>query len=653
MSLLNLSFSRVWRALLCAPSMLLVLGVAPLSAQAPALLEKTSRAIDSRDVDALGRLLEELRRAVREREAASSELLLAWGRAEQIAGEPDSALSAYVDLTGRSDLRGRGLLEQARLLLERGIRNGAELWYLGAEVADQRVWADYRRDLHPLFTPDEMRMLDGLADGPARAAWLRQFWEGRAVKDIRSANARLGEHYRRIAYAREHYPSAYDRGHVPADLDDELDARGRMHLRHGAPERVFKAGSITPAQTEFASVRIARSAGSAGNQAEIPLTELWVYTTPTEKRLFIFAVRDCNSRGPRGVVNTPVTCARALDYQPVESVFDIFGSGLGRGIASGFNVRTSEGALNNLELVLLKFSAADERYGTLLGSDRYAFPAYVQQEREAVRRDLLTGLASDSYEHRYSVGLRARVETIRAGREGEKGLVHVAYAVRAGDLKPSWVKGYLEYPIRLKVRAESADGAVLATIDQERIFRADGLLAADETVLGREAIAVPPGTHQLRMVIEHNPLIGTALAPVEIAVPKSERGRLTGGDLVLGQADIPLHWERTPGDTVRLNPSAAFGLTDALELYHELYGLEAGEEYRYRLTLSRLKGGVFGGRTTALTLSGAEKAQGQITAVRRFLDVRSLKPGRYELEVLYDTKGTGSYVARRAFEIRP
>lgn len=65
---------------------------------------------------------------------------------------------------------------------------------------------------------------------PDRAAFLRRFWREMDPTPATPENERYVEHYQRLAYARDHYPSAEARGY---------DDRGMIYVRFGPPDEVF------------------------------------------------------------------------------------------------------------------------------------------------------------------------------------------------------------------------------------------------------------------------------------------------------------------------------------------------------------------------------------------------------------------------------
>lgn len=642
-----------WRVSLSA----VLLGALGLAAEArgqgvtlPDAALSASTALQKRDRKALTPLLAPLRAAVRERESASTQLLLIWGRSELAAGSADSAQTAFVAVTQRDDAPSLGLLEQARLLLARQITEGIELWYLAAEASDPSTWSEYRRDLSSIFTSAEAASFDKVPPGAARAAWLRAFWAVREARDLRNSGDRLLEHYRRLELVRRQYPlpdrrRQYLPGVAYKNDGADIDDRGMIYLRHGAPTQISRGGRDSPYSTTL----------GANTDGGVPPNETWRYSSPAGDRFYTF--RACATPGPRSLRYVPGVCVEPLDYQLVESVLDIFGPSVTRRVASGRSTLRSRDSLlpSEVELAVLARANLSDRFAAMLGADRFTLPARAEEERQAGREDVRVGISTDSYEHRFAKELEARIEALTAGRDGERGLVHVAYAIPAGDVRPTRSDDGWLYPVRVKVQVRDERDSIVSMLDERRAFRSSVQLGKRESLLGRVAVPAPVGKQTLRVVLEHTEEVGAASGPVSLFMPPVRLGTLAAGDLILGHSDIPLVWVRAPGDSVRFNPSGSFSPVAELELYHELYGLEAGQDYRFQLTVARERGGlagkVLGGESTTLTLSGEEKAVGMLTPVRRFLDISALASGKYTVTVEYEAGRAGKLKRARSFEV--
>ena len=147
----------------------------------------------------------------------------------------DSAFERYLSVGGNRSL---GLLELARTRLALGQADGERAYYEGAALADREVAREYLADLAPLrdSAPGDLDSLSGIQFTEA----LRRFWTARDRLELRANGERLREHYRRVQYARLHFPLTisrrfYGRQDAYRSGNAELDDRGVIYIRHGAP----------------------------------------------------------------------------------------------------------------------------------------------------------------------------------------------------------------------------------------------------------------------------------------------------------------------------------------------------------------------------------------------------------------------------------
>ena len=88
-----------------------------------------------------------------------------------------------------------------------------------------RNWLN--NDVVYIITEDERRFFNDLRNDEERESFIQQFWDRRNPDPRSTYNAFREEHYRRIAYANEHFGSG-----VPGWRTD----RGRVYIIHGPPD---------------------------------------------------------------------------------------------------------------------------------------------------------------------------------------------------------------------------------------------------------------------------------------------------------------------------------------------------------------------------------------------------------------------------------
>jgi len=90
-----------------------------------------------------------------------------------------------------------------------------------------RKWLD--EDVVYIITDEEREIFENLATEEEREQFIEQFWFRRDPDPTTSENEYKEEHYRRIAYANEHFRSGF-----PGWMTD----RGRIYILHGPPDEI-------------------------------------------------------------------------------------------------------------------------------------------------------------------------------------------------------------------------------------------------------------------------------------------------------------------------------------------------------------------------------------------------------------------------------
>ncbi|HXE58848.1 MAG TPA: hypothetical protein VNK43_12675, partial [Gemmatimonadales bacterium] len=531
-------------------------------------------------------------------------VLLHRGRVERLAGDPDSALAAFLEYHTRGGKPGLALLEIARTRFLLGqVADGARAYYEGAGWDDPESVAEYRKDLEPLAADSVLRELDAQRGG-RRVAYLRAFWRERAALSLRGEGERLAEHYRRLHRARVQYALGpwrrrYDYVERYRSGSRDFDDRGVIYIRHGEP-------------TERATLPDPGADGTYGNES-------WRYAREDGDFIFHFHAREDPD-----------------DYRLVESLFDIPTSAPADLLASRSG-----------------FSPLYSRLTVAGGASR---ARYLAEERERGRRSIALGTTTDSHELRFAAPLTARTQVVALGGDDGRPRLQVAYAVPAGEVTPDSAGPAHVYSIRLRASVFDWRGEPVGAIDTTLTSTLPRPLAAGEHLTGRVGVPAIPGRLTYRVALEHAGGRGRVSPLDSASAPATDADGPALSDLVLGAARVGPRWQPTPDDTVYFNPLGRFDRGEPLRLYYEVYGLAPGTSYATRVVVSRQGGGffrrLFGGRTVAVSLTFREPATAPVTRAHRSLDLRGLDPGRYRIEVRV-TDHRGREVRReRAFDVR-
>ncbi|MFZ5622816.1 MAG: GWxTD domain-containing protein, partial [Gemmatimonadota bacterium] len=508
---------------------------------------------------------------------------------------------------------GLELLQAARRRLPSGDTAAVRLWYEGARDDDSASVAAYLKDLGYLFTARDSAAFSERR-GEARVAWLKEFWDQRDAESLHGEGERLMEHYRRLAFARQHFrlpegPRQYHAWERVRTGSTEFDDRGVIYVRHGPPDHE----SGTPAGLEVARIKADTPAtlvvrnpdnaqpvlnGGADDRTAGPMTGVgvplsgafmnplarkspmqlrkfapppmlaWRYERPEGDLVFYF--RACTQLNPGdrdeagaltgrlGLVGRP--CPAPPDYRLVPSVLDFLH--INPELALGTrSIRVSEGSA--FSTWLLQLSGASDEARRLIGADIYSAPLLAREARDIGERHLAIGLGTDTYPLAFARQLEGRIELLRVGRKDDRDLLHVVYAINAADLTPIDEDGKPTARLRLRAVAQDARGSVLARLDTLRVIAA-AAWPERGYLMGRAALELPPGAERVRLALFEELPAGMPAAGLVGGAQLLERREappLRLSDIVLGSPTVALSWMPTERDTVWFNPAGRFQRT--------------------------------------------------------------------------------------------
>lgn len=539
---------------------------------------------------------------------------LARARVEREAGEVDSALTGFRAALDAGADSGVTLLELARTEFYARRAAATSYYFAGAAAARSGPGiAAYRDDLHWIATPVELAAFDALADPAAREAWLRQVWGRRDVAEARDDGERLGEHYRRWFYARQHFRLVsrhrhYDITEIYRSGQAEFDDRGVIYLRHGDPDRRARFVCAAPVTDTCAP------------------NESWLYRRSGDDLIFHFAARD-----------------DVQDYKLIESLVDVLGFQAG--------VRAAGGAVQGLAGLYQSRDAFGAVYRRVAEGTGVIGPALAQERRDG-RRAIALGTASDSYEQRFELPLDLVAGAFVAGETAvpTTPILHVLFAIPADRLSPQPAAAGVAYPLHFRVVVTDSSGRLVARLDTTRVFGARQPLRRPRYLTGRLALPLPPGTFRYRLLVASGDgVAGQVVTADSVVVDRFDGSRFAASDLVLGVRGSGLVWV-AGGDTVPLNPLGRVAAEGELEVYYQVYGLTPGASYRTVVQVIREGGrsffGLFGRRRAPVRLEFDGLAEGPRTDVRRTISLQGVRRGAYVLVLRLTDPASGTILVR-------
>jgi hypothetical protein len=152
-----------------------------------------------------------------------------------------------------------------------------------------------------------------------------------------------------------------------------------------------------------------------------------------------------------------------------------------------------------------------------------------------------------------------------------------------------------------------------------------GVTQREVDAVGRVTLPAPAGEWRYQIALSYDDSTGKVIRSDAVSVGRFDGSELALSDLVLSKDGKGAPWAVAPGDTAWFNPRSNWNRDDVIAVYHEVYGLTPGSEYREELVLRR-------GKKAELSLGWSGVAQESTLRVARMLSLTKVKPGRYVME---------------------
>jgi GWxTD domain-containing protein len=531
-------------------------------------------------------------------------LMLTLGQIERAAGTLDSASIAFERYLASGPNRALGLLELGRTRLALGRADGEAPYYEGAALDDPEAAAAYRADLELLAADSVLRAFDRLK-GQSRAAYLHRFWTDRDRIELRPEGERLREHYRRVLYARVHFPLTISRryyGRLDAyrSGSTEVDDRGVIYIRQGEPAerlRPFVFG-VMP-------------------------NESWRYVRSDGDLLFHFSGGyDGNGGGD------------LYDYRLVQSVLDLHGA-----------------ADAPRDQLILSRQSLSPIYSRMLNWGRFGSINAQARERNIGATSIEVGTTTDSYELQFQRRLGAVADLVSVGRRHGSSLAHFVFGIAATGTTARSGAGGIEYSVRARLVALDKYDRAVATLDTTVVISLGRRLTGKEWLVGRVELVLPPGRWSYRAALEQGDSTGVVLPRDSVRVANPDGASLGLSDIALGSVGRAVSWVTEAADTVLLAPSALFRRGAEVETYYEVTGATPQQVYRHEITVMRPDSRESDRRRPLVSLAFDEEARNEVIRSRRTVRLERLKPGNYVVEVRVTSPDGSSQLRHRSIRL--
>jgi GWxTD domain-containing protein len=481
---------------------------------------------------------------------------------------------------------------------------------LRAELSDvDKTWLV--EEVPYIISDEERRAFLELGTTEEREQFIEIFWRNRNPDPESAVNPVREEHYRRLAYADEHFASG-----VPGRKTD----RGRIYIIWGPPDEI---------ETHPSGGSYDRPLEQGGGSTTTYPWELWRYRhlEGIGENIEIEFV-DPSGSGEYHITRDP--CEKdALAHVPGA------GASLSEILGSSRTGRFSNSSGTTCPMPLGGVSASNSEFESL---DRYF---RVQRAPAARFKDLEPLVSARIAQNQIHIDYRADFLRVTSGTV----LVPITVQVPNRDLSFQSIQGVYSTVLNLYGRISTPGGVVVQTFEEvisrdvpESLF----LSSLNLFSIYQKSVPLRSGLYRLDLVIKDTRSGNLGVFNTAMRVPRFEDDKMDASSLILAdQIEAVPSREIGTGQfvlnsyKVRPRLSKEFSSSDKLGIFVQLYNLRVDDALHrtdvsvaYRILEDQQE--VWHAVETADHLHQG----GEQLTIQRYLPVDSLAPGKYVVEVV-------------------
>jgi GWxTD domain-containing protein len=493
-----------------------------------------------------------------------------------------------------------------------------------------KTWLN--EDVVYIITPDERKAFLQLETNEERESFIESFWLRRSSNPDLPTNDFKEEHYRRIAYANEHFASG-----IPGWKTD----RGRIYIIWGPPDEI---------ESHPTGGTWDRPMEEGGGSTTTYPWETWRYRyLEGIQENVILEFVDPSSSGEYHLT---------MDPSEKDALLHVPGAGLSLLESMGLASKTcrftrSDGT--NLPTALGGTPASLDEF------NRLELYAKVQRPPEVKYKDLeaivTSRMVRDSLKFQYRTDfLKVTSDTV---------LVPVSVQIPNSQLSFKSKEGVHSAELNIFGRVSTLTGKVVQTFEDPVIKDyPDSLFsgAVKQQSIYQKSLPLRPGLYRLDIVVKDVNSGNVGAINTRLAVPRYDEEKLAASSLILAD-----QIERVPAkqigtgqfvlgsSKVRPKLDASFASSDKMGIYLQVYNLKPDEKTHksdasFVYTVKKGDQQIMQFKETSADM----KQTGEQVTIERLLPLATLTPGKYTLEVSATDKLAQTTISRSAdFSIKP
>jgi GWxTD domain-containing protein len=472
-----------------------------------------------------------------------------------------------------------------------------------------RQWLN--EDVVYIISPDERNAFLQLATNEEREQFIEQFWLRRSSNPDLPDNDFKEEHYRRIAYANEHYASG-----IPGWKTD----RGRMYIMWGPADEVEShptGGTYDRPMEE-----------GGGSTTTYPWeTWRWRYLEGIGENVILEFV------DPSGTGEYHMT----IDPSEKDALLHVPGAGLSLLESMGMASKTDRFTRSDGTNLPTALGGTPESMNEF---SRLELLAKVNRPPEVKYKDLEAIVTSRIV--RDQVHFTWRTDYLKVTNDTV--LVPVTVQIPNGQLSFQAKEGIHTATLNIFGRVSTLTGRVVQTFEDsvtrdypDSLFQ----LSMKQQAIYQKAVPLRPGLYRLDLVIKDVQSGNVGVVNSRLQVPRFEDDKLDSSSLILADQieHVPAKQIGTGqfvlgSSKVRPRLEGDFTSNDKLGIYMQVYNLKPDEKTHkssatLQYTVKRGAEQIMQFKETSEEM----KQTGEQITIERLLPLATLAPGKYTLEV--------------------
>jgi GWxTD domain-containing protein len=494
------------------------------------------------------------------------------------------------------------------------------------------AYGSWLRDEVPdIITEDERRAFLGLSTNEEREQFIELFWNRRNPEPESPTNTVKEEHYRRLAYADEHFASG-----IPGRKTD----RGRTYIIWGPADEI---------ESHPTGGTYDRPMEQGGGSTTTYPWELWRYRylEGLGENIEIEFV-DPSGSGEYHITADP--CEK-------DALRQVPGAGPSLSEALGQSTRASRFSNSNGTTCPMPFGGMPASANEFDNLDRYFKVQHAPEHFKDLAEKVTSRVVGNELRFDY------RADYLRATSDTD--LVPISVQIRNRDLSFQSKQGVQSAVLDLYGRITTPGGRIIQTFEDVLDLNIPGSLfqsSRDLYSIYQKSVPLRAGLYRLDIVIRDTQNGSIGVLGTALRVPHFDEEKLDASSLIVADQIEPVASRQVGAGQFVLNSykvrprvNQEFSNADRLGIYLQLYNLKLDEATHRTMAsvgyrISKENQEVW----TAVETADHLHQGGEQLTIERFLSVSSFSPGRYMIEVICIDMLTNQTVTRHSyFTVKP